>query len=170
MSFQVIYPPQLDKLEELDSSTIIIGYNPNTGKMVRINAGLLVANTAQYPDWNPTIEWNTGDIVVWQFKFWESLEDGNEGNIPSENAHWTEVSPTFNSNGAWVDCGNVDLSLHQFPETGGTGLNKAVMRNNTFDVTVVGSPGGGDPIPVGATIRALIDNPGQTLANWRIYY
>jgi hypothetical protein len=71
----------------------------------------------------------------------------------------------------WRDCGNVDLSSNAFPTTGGTGSGGAILKNNTFDVTVTGTPSGAtEPIPVGAMIRALTDSPGQTLSNWRIYY
>jgi hypothetical protein len=74
-------------------------------------------------------------------------------------------------NTVWRDCGDVDLSADLFPTSGGTGAAGAILKNNTFDVTVEGTPGGAlEPILVGCTIRALVDTPGQTLANWRIYY
>jgi hypothetical protein len=75
------------------------------------------------------------------------------------------------NNTVWRDCGDVDLSADLFPTSGGTGAAGAILKNNTFDVTVEGTPGGAlEPILVGCTIRALVDTPGQTLANWRIYY
>jgi hypothetical protein len=75
------------------------------------------------------------------------------------------------NNTVWRDCGNVDLSSNLFPTTGGTGVGGAILKNNTFDVTVQGTPAGmTEPILVGCTIRALADTPGQTLANWRVYY
>jgi hypothetical protein len=74
-------------------------------------------------------------------------------------------------NSVWRDCGNVDLSSNLFPTTGGKGVGGAILKNNTFDVTVQGTPAGmTEPILVGCTIRALADTPGQTLANWRVYY
>jgi hypothetical protein len=77
----------------------------------------------------------------------------------------------YDDTSAWRDCGNYDFSVNTFPITGGTGAGGAIKKNNTFDITVSGTPAGAtEPIPVGATIRALTDTPGQTLSNWRIYY
>jgi len=76
-------------------------------------------------------------------------------------------------NKAWYDCGNWDFSTNSdlFPASGGSGGSGAIMKNNTFDITGAGTPSGAtEPIPVGATIRALTDSPGQTVANWRVYY
>ena len=65
--------------------------------------------------------------------------------------------------------GDWDASVDLFPTTGGTGLAGAIQKGNEFDITVGGILGGVD-VGSGATIRAKVDSPGQTLANWRIYY
>lgn len=92
--FQIITTPNLPPLAEMKSNTIIVGYDPDTGKNVRIFASTLLAQSDNYPTWTPEESFDTDEIVVWDFRFWQSLEDDNVGNIPSENAHWTEVSPT----------------------------------------------------------------------------
>jgi hypothetical protein len=70
-----------------------------------------------------------------------------------------------------VDCGAADLSGGNMPTLGGTGVGGVINRGNQFDVGVGGTiTGWDDPIPTGATIRAKIDEPGNTEANWRVYY
>lgn len=66
-----------------------------------------------------------------------------------------------------VDCGDADLSTNLFPETGGTGSAGAIKKGNLFRVSVAGEPGG-YLIDVNSEIRARVDTPGQTLANWWI--
>lgn len=89
----------------------------------------------------------------------------------------TDVDDSYynkvDSNQLMVNCGDWDFSANSdlFPETGGTAEDGSVRKNNFFDITGAGTPSGAtEPIPVGAMIRAKVDNPGQTLANWRIFY
>lgn len=117
--------------------------------------------------------WLNGDLV---------LHNGKHDSVQTNSASITinpdgivvveiTIGDSSSVSGAWIDCGTVDLSSNDFPEDGGTGPSGAIRKNNTFDVAVGGpSPGGGDPIPDGATIRALVDDPGQDPANWRTYY
>lgn len=62
----------------------------------------------------------------------------------------------------------VDLSANTFPEIGGTGSDGSVCKNDAFPVEVAGSPGG-TYIDVGYRVVALVDDPGQDLANWTYY-
>ena len=87
----VVYPPQLDLLLEPQGNDFIIGYSPTTGKMVRMSLTTLLSGRS-VPVWEPEESYDTDFIVEWNLRFWKSLEDDNEGNIPSENTHWTEVS------------------------------------------------------------------------------
>lgn len=66
-----------------------------------------------------------------------------------------------------IYCGAADLSSDLFPTSGGTGASGAIEAGNLFRVSVYGEPGG-YPIDVNTEIRALVDSPGQTLANWWI--
>ncbi len=67
----------------------------------------------------------------------------------------------------WNDRGNYDASSNVFPSTGGSGPAGAILK---YDLWVASSDGtlGGDPVIAGQTIRALVDTPGQTAANWAI--
>lgn len=67
------------------------------------------------------------------------------------------------------DMGDYDASTNLFPETGGSGTDGAVRKGDCFDISVGGNLGGED-VGVGATIRAKVNDPGQTLSNWRIYF
>lgn len=62
--------------------------------------------------------------------------------------------------------GDVDASLGTFPTTG-TGLGGAVRRGDTYNVTVAGTIAGFEPLDVGDTFYANVNNPAQTASNWR---
>lgn len=66
-----------------------------------------------------------------------------------------------------VHCGDYDASIQQFPSGGGTGISGAIEQGNEFDII----NGSVDPslLPIGSTIRAKINAPGQIVSNWRIY-
>jgi hypothetical protein len=65
----------------------------------------------------------------------------------------------------YIDCGNWDASTGLFPTTGGTGTSGAIKKGNAFEVSVAGTIGG-QAFDVGDIIRALVNTPGQTQANW----
>ena len=63
--------------------------------------------------------------------------------------------------------GGYNASSNLFPTTGGSGVDGVVMAADYWYITV-GGVLGGEPVVAGSTITALIDNPGQTSANWLI--
>ena len=68
-----------------------------------------------------------------------------------------------------VFCGNADLSSDTFPTTGGTGALGAIMKGNSFRVSIGTTSGIGNQfIDPNTEIIALVDTPGQTLSNWWI--
>jgi hypothetical protein len=71
--------------------------------------------------------------------------------------------------GLWDDRGNYDASTNLFPATGGSGPSGAVKKG---DIWTIGPGGagtlGGAPVQAGDTVRAFVDSPGQTAANWAI--
>lgn len=58
--------------------------------------------------------------------------------------------------------GGYDASSGLFPTTGGSGVAGAILKADTFIITVAGSGVG----EVGDEIIALVDTPGQTSSNW----
>lgn len=63
--------------------------------------------------------------------------------------------------------GGYDASSNTFPTTGGTGSGETIKAGNYWYITVQGTLGG-EVAPVGSSITALIDAPGQTAGNWLI--
>jgi hypothetical protein len=95
--FKVVYPPALPQLDAIAPNTIIIGYDPITGKTVRIQSQLLLTGTG-YPAWDPAVTYpaavsETDQIVIFNLRFWQSIQADNLNNVPTEGDWWTEVSP-----------------------------------------------------------------------------
>lgn len=65
------------------------------------------------------------------------------------------------------DRGNYDASTNLFPATGGSGGAGAVLKGDLWYISVTGTLGGVS-VPVGASVRALVDTPAQTSGNWSI--
>ncbi len=66
------------------------------------------------------------------------------------------------------DCGNFDASGGAYPATGGTGVAGAIMKGNMWRISVAGTLPSGVVVDIGDWIRALIDSPGNTQANWSV--
>lgn len=69
--------------------------------------------------------------------------------------------------GLWDDRGNHDASGNTWPSSGGSGTAGAILKGDIWTISVAGTLGG-VAVNAGDTIRALVDTPGTTLANWAI--
>lgn len=69
--------------------------------------------------------------------------------------------------GLWDDRGLYDASGNVFPSSGGSGTAGAILKGDLWTISVSGTLGGHVVTP-GDTIRALVDTPGSTDANWAI--
>lgn len=69
--------------------------------------------------------------------------------------------------GLWDDRGLYDASSNVFPSSGGSGTAGAILKGDIWTVSVAGTLGGHVVAP-GDTVRALVDTPGSTDANWGI--
>ncbi len=69
--------------------------------------------------------------------------------------------------GLWDDRGNYDASGNVFPSSGGSGSAGAIKKGDIWTISVAGTLGG-HAVTAGDTVRALIDTPGSTDANWAI--
>ena len=66
------------------------------------------------------------------------------------------------------DRGNYDpTGTSAYPTTGGSGSAGAILKGDLWTISVDGTIGG-IAVAVGDTIRALVDSPAQTAANWAI--
>lgn len=69
--------------------------------------------------------------------------------------------------GLWDDRGSYDASVNLFPSSGGSGTAGAIMKGDIWTINVQGTLGG-IVMHVGDTVRALVDSPAQTTANWAL--
>jgi hypothetical protein len=70
--------------------------------------------------------------------------------------------------GLWDDRGNFDASTNLFPTTGGSGAAGAILKGDIWLISVPATSGALVDYPVGSSVRALSDTPGQTSANWAV--
>lgn len=70
--------------------------------------------------------------------------------------------------GLWDDRGSFDASGGAYPSSGGSGSAGAIKKGDTWTISVAGTLPTGQAVEVGDVIRALIDTPGNTQANWAI--
>lgn len=66
-------------------------YSAETGKDHYVLVSDLLTGES-YETWQEDVSYDTGERVTFGFKLWESLQDDNEGNIPTEGVWWKEVS------------------------------------------------------------------------------
>jgi hypothetical protein len=67
-------------------------YDPLTDNTFKIKSSLLKGASSTVEKWTSSNIYDQNNIAEWDLKLWLSLEDDNEGNIPSEGLWWTEVS------------------------------------------------------------------------------
>lgn len=65
------------------------------------------------------------------------------------------------------DRGSFDASVNTFPASGGSGTAGAVLKGDIWFISVAGTLGG-TAVTVGDSVRALVDAPAQTAANWSV--
>lgn len=70
--------------------------------------------------------------------------------------------------GLWDDRGNFSAAGGAYPSTGGSGTAGAILKGDIWTISVAGTLPTGQVVEVGDTVRALIDTPGNTQANWAI--
>jgi hypothetical protein len=153
-----------------------------TGNFVKLDPSPSTSQTIQ-----GSIEL-TGDIDAFIGRFDSSISVGDEGISSMGGINCVgnitvfgqvlieEVIPTADNHavrkdyvdglmsGIFRTAGNWDASGGTFPTTG-TGLAGAIRRGDTYKVSVAGSMGG-EAYDVGDAFYAVINNPGQTTANW----
>ncbi len=70
--------------------------------------------------------------------------------------------------GLWDDRGTFDASGGSYPSTGGSGTAGAILKGDIWTISVAGTLPTGQVVEPGDTVRALVDTPGNTQANWAI--
>ncbi len=62
--------------------------------------------------------------------------------------------------------GAYDASVNAYPSSGGSGVAGAILKADTWIISVAGTLPTGQAVSVGDVIFAIIDTPGNTQANW----
>lgn len=70
--------------------------------------------------------------------------------------------------GLWDDRGNFNASVNAYPSSGGSGTAGAILKGDIWTVSVGGTLPTGIVVFAGDTVRALVDTPGNTQANWAV--
>lgn len=68
--------------------------------------------------------------------------------------------------GLWDDRGSFNASVNTYPTTGGSGTASAILKGDIWTISVIATAGVLLGFSIGTNVRALIDTPGQTAANW----
>jgi hypothetical protein len=85
--------------------------------------------------------------------------------VPSQSAVKAYVDTA--TTGLLDDRGNYNASGNVFPSTGGSGTAGAIKKGDLWYISTAGTLGG-NAVAVGASVRALVDTPGQTAGNWSV--
>jgi hypothetical protein len=169
MNLLVVYVKQLPTLDDVEGNEQVFAYSPTLGRNVRISVDTLRRGEGT-PIWSQN-DANDGVydidfIVEWQLKFWKSLVNNN-ATIPTEGASWTEVSSSGNAGINNSFRGAYDASTDLYPATGGSGLDGLIRGGDEWHLSVAGTLNGEEQ-GVGTIVKALVNNPGQVNANWRL--
>jgi len=70
--------------------------------------------------------------------------------------------------GLWDDRGNFDASVNAYPSSGGSGTAGAILKGDTWTISVAGTLPTAQSVEIGDVVRALVNTPGNTQANWAI--
>lgn len=95
----------------------------------------------------------------------------NFANVASELAANLTASNSYADSlvvGLWDDRGNFDASTNLFPTTGGSGAAGAILKGDIWLISVPATSGALLGYPVGTSVRALSNTPGQTSTNWAV--
>lgn len=70
--------------------------------------------------------------------------------------------------GLWDDRGGFSAAGGAYPSSGGSGSAGAILKGDIWTITTGGTLPTGQVVEIGDVIRALINTPGNTQANWAI--
>ncbi len=100
----------LDEITVINAGSFFVIYDILTAKSYKIKVDNFVPTTDQNFKWISTVEYDEDEVSLHNDKWWRSLQDTNEGHIPSEDGiWWTQVSKSSSSslaihaNGVYTD-------------------------------------------------------------------
>ncbi|WP_297924964.1 hypothetical protein, partial [uncultured Agitococcus sp.] len=118
-----------------------------------------------------------GDIVTYNASAFD-FAGAAAAALSDAEGHANEVAATAESNakdyadslvvGLLDDRGNYNPTVTSlYPTTGGSGNSGAILKGDLWAISADGNVNG-IPVSVGDTIRALVDSPAQSNANWAV--
>lgn len=137
------------------------------------------------PEWDATIEYQNGSsFVTYSGIVYKSIQTGTNQNPSTATAYWAVAfdaygaATTAENNaktyadglvvGVWNERGNFDASGGAYPSTGGSGSAGAIKKGDAWRISVAGTLPTGVVVNISDTVRALVNSPGQTQANWAV--
>lgn len=97
--------------------------------------------------------------------------DGTDGKLLKDSGESVASLKAYADSlvvGLWDDRGSFDASGGSYPSTGGSGTAGAILKGDIWTISVAGTLPTGQAVEVGDIVRALVDTPGNTQANWAI--
>lgn len=148
---------------------LTVDYNDVTSPVVASAAALQAAIEA----WLAPAPGGTGDVVGPASAVDSNLVafDGITGLLLKDSGESVASLKAYADGlvvGLWDDRGTHDASGGAYPSTGGSGTAGAILKGDIWVVSVAGTLPTGQVVEVGDTVRALVDTPGNTQANWAI--
>ncbi len=110
-------------------------------------------------------------------KLYSDVTNNNTDGAPDQNSVKVALAATLASAasysdglvvGLWDDRGSFDASGGAYPSTGGSGASGAILKGDIWTISVAGTLPTGQVVEIGDIVRALINTPGNTQANWSI--
>jgi hypothetical protein len=150
------------------SAQLNYGDNTNTFK-VSVDGAQIVANTVIYtwptsaPDTNGrALIGQTDGTLAWGGALILSADPLTA--LGAATKQYVDAAVV----GLWDDRGNFDASGGAYPSSGGSGTAGAILKGDIWTISVAGTLPTGQVVEAGDTVRALVDTPGNTQANWAI--
>lgn len=153
-------------LDDLSDVTIS---SPTNDDIIQRKAGVFVNRTpAQF---KTDLSLAKGDVGL------GSVDNTADASKPVSTAQATAITAAENNAksyadglvvGLWDDRGSFDASGGAYPSTGGSGSAGAIKKGDIWTISVAGTLPTGQVVEVGDVVRAVIDTPGNTQANWAI--
>lgn len=133
---------------------------------------ITAGTTGQY--WRGDKTWQTLDKTAVGLSNVDNTSDVNKPVSTAQAAADAAAIVTANAYsdslvvGLWDDRGSFDASGGAYPATGGSGAAGAILKGDIWTISVAGTLPTGQVVEIGDVVRALVNTPGNTQANWAI--
>jgi len=167
------YEPLVTKGNLTETTSSVLTITGGTGAVIGLGSSIQVKQASgsqsgylSSTDWNTfSSKQNAGSYEVTTNKATDFTTINNTL-YPTVQAVNTAIATAVT--GLWDDRGTFSALAGAYPITGGSGTAGAILKGDIWSISVAGTLPTGQVVEIGDTIRALIDTPGQTQANWGI--